>query len=180
MSDIGTPYGKAVRAARLTLVLNLLLCTAKIATGWFGDSFALIADGVKANEVERLTSDMLLYATERRLVTESVDPSAVMHEVLELFQDTAQHEGIELVPNYDEGIGSVPADRHMLYRAVQNLAANAIDQYPKTGDRHLVAFRDMPFARIKSFVISITLEPLAHIRNARSNGYAVFVNRCLT
>jgi len=45
MSEIGPSYGAVVRAARLTLFLNLLLCTTKIASGWYGNSFALIADG---------------------------------------------------------------------------------------------------------------------------------------
>ena len=46
MSGIGQSYAAAVRAARLTFFLNLLLCTTKIVVGWFGNSFALIADGV--------------------------------------------------------------------------------------------------------------------------------------
>ena len=46
MSDIDSSYKLAIRAARLTLGLNLLLCVSKIATGWLGGSFALIADGI--------------------------------------------------------------------------------------------------------------------------------------
>jgi len=46
MPNVGESYGTAVKAARLTLVLNLLLCTSKIAAGWMGNSFALIADGL--------------------------------------------------------------------------------------------------------------------------------------
>ena len=45
MPEIGPAYAAAVRAARLTLFLNLLLCVTKIVVGWFGNSFALIADG---------------------------------------------------------------------------------------------------------------------------------------
>jgi len=46
MSDVGASYALAVRAACLTFILNLLLCVAKIVTGWLGGSFALIADGL--------------------------------------------------------------------------------------------------------------------------------------
>ncbi|MEW6750367.1 MAG: cation diffusion facilitator family transporter [Candidatus Latescibacterota bacterium] len=46
MAEVGGAYAAAVRAARLTLVLNLLLCVAKLAAGWTGHSFALLADGV--------------------------------------------------------------------------------------------------------------------------------------
>ena len=48
MSEIGPSYTAAVRAARLTFFLNLLLCTTKMAAGWFGNSFALLADGVNS------------------------------------------------------------------------------------------------------------------------------------
>lgn len=46
MAELRAVYGSAVRAARLTFLLNLLLCVAKIAAGWVGASFALMADGV--------------------------------------------------------------------------------------------------------------------------------------
>ena len=39
-------YSIAIRAARVTLVLNVLLCATKLSVGWIGESFALMADGV--------------------------------------------------------------------------------------------------------------------------------------
>jgi cation diffusion facilitator family transporter len=39
-------YAAAVRAARVTLCLNLGLCLTKFVIGWRGNSFALLADGV--------------------------------------------------------------------------------------------------------------------------------------
>ena len=48
MTHSDEAYGAAVRAARLTFVLNLLLCLTKIGAGWIGGSFALIADGVNS------------------------------------------------------------------------------------------------------------------------------------
>ena len=38
-------YAIAARVARVSLGLNLLLCVSKLSAGWFGDSFALLADG---------------------------------------------------------------------------------------------------------------------------------------
>jgi cation diffusion facilitator family transporter len=46
MSQVDESYGAAVRAARLTLALNLLLCLSKLIAGWLGGSFALVADGI--------------------------------------------------------------------------------------------------------------------------------------
>ena len=46
MPKIEDPYAAGVRAARLTLFLNLLLCLSKVIVGWTGNSFALIADGI--------------------------------------------------------------------------------------------------------------------------------------
>ncbi len=46
MTTTSDRYAVAVRAARVTFLLNLALCLVKLATGWVGHSFALIADGV--------------------------------------------------------------------------------------------------------------------------------------
>jgi cation diffusion facilitator family transporter len=46
MSEADRSYRTAARAARITFFLNLLLCATKIAVGWLGNSFALIADGL--------------------------------------------------------------------------------------------------------------------------------------
>ena len=46
VAEVANAYRAARRAARLMLVLNLLLCVSKLVTGWLGDSFALIADGL--------------------------------------------------------------------------------------------------------------------------------------
>ena len=46
MADSANVYRRAERAARLTFVLNLLLCLTKLVVGWLGGSFALLVDGI--------------------------------------------------------------------------------------------------------------------------------------
>ena len=48
MPDQESSYRAATRAAYLTLALNLVLCVSKVAAGWLGHSFALLADGLNS------------------------------------------------------------------------------------------------------------------------------------
>ncbi len=77
--------------------------------------------------IERLTYDMLYYAGDRALTLEAVNPNHVMQEVLESFEEVAAGKGIDFKTRFDESMIQIPLDRHALYRAILNLATNAID-----------------------------------------------------
>ena len=48
MPDQLSSYRAATRAANVTLALNVVLCVSKVAAGWLGQSFALLADGLNS------------------------------------------------------------------------------------------------------------------------------------
>jgi signal transduction histidine kinase len=77
--------------------------------------------------IERLTYDMLYYAGDRALELESVNANDVMQEVFESFEEIAAGKGIKIQSQLDERMIPIPLDRHALYRAVLNLATNALD-----------------------------------------------------
>jgi len=77
--------------------------------------------------IERLTFDMLYYAGDRALDLEPVNPNDIMQEVAESLEEIAARKGIEIKSLLDERMTPIPLDRHALYRALLNLASNAID-----------------------------------------------------
>jgi len=106
----------------------------RLAQGW-----RVLKDGVR--HIERLTFDMLLYAADRAPMFEPVAPGDVIQEVVDLLEETARYNGIELVTSYGGAIGPVPMDRHTLYRALLNLATNAIDACVDSEEGDRVTFR---------------------------------------
>jgi signal transduction histidine kinase len=77
--------------------------------------------------IERLTYDMLYYAGDRDLDIELVNPNDIMQEVLDSLEEMASGKGIDFKSQFDERMIPIPLDRHALYRAILNLAINAID-----------------------------------------------------
>jgi signal transduction histidine kinase len=86
---------------------------------------AVLSNSIR--HIERLTYDMLYYAGDRGLDLKPTNPNDVLREVLELIEEIAAGKGIEVKAFLDESIPPIMLDRHALYRAVLNLATNAID-----------------------------------------------------
>ena len=108
--------------------------TEKLRTGW-----RVMKEGVR--HVEALTFDMLYYARERIPERESVRPNEVIREVIDLLREMATGMGVDLRPELDQGIGVVALDRTLIYRAVLNLATNAIDACTESEQGDTVVFR---------------------------------------
>jgi signal transduction histidine kinase len=91
----------------------------KLRTGW-----RVMRDGVR--QVETLTYDMLFCARDQVPRREPTDPNEVIQEVIDLLGESAAEKGVELRAELDEAIGAADLDRTMIYRALLNLATNAI------------------------------------------------------
>lgn len=105
--------------------------TGKLRTGWRVMQAAV-------REVEGLTSDMLYCVRERVAERVPTDPNEVITEVVELLRERASQSGVDLRSDLDEDIGVGALDRVLIYRAVLNLAANAIDACTETATGNLV------------------------------------------
>ena len=106
----------------------------KLQTGW-----RVMMEGVR--EVEELTVDMLYCTKERTPEFELTDPNEVIREVIDLLREMAAGKGVELRAALDEGIGVAALDRTMVYRAILNLATNAIDACTESESGDLVILR---------------------------------------
>lgn len=92
----------------------------KLQQGW-----RVMQDGVR--HIERLSLDMLYYAGERKLQLTPANPNAIMQEVLDLLKDTASGQDVSLAKEFDAQTPELRMDRTAIFRAVLNLASNAID-----------------------------------------------------
>lgn len=110
--------------------------TEKLQTGW-----RVLKEGVR--EVERFTGDMLYCVKERAPEREPIDPNEVMREVVALLQETASDKGIALRTELDDEIGMAELDRVLVYRAILNLATNAIDACVESESANRVLFRSL-------------------------------------
>ncbi|MBN2320086.1 MAG: HAMP domain-containing histidine kinase [Acidobacteria bacterium] len=77
--------------------------------------------------IERLTYDMLYYAGDRNLDLQPANPNEIMQEVLESLEEIAAGKRIDIKLKLEDRMIPIPLDRHALYRAILNLATNAID-----------------------------------------------------
>ena len=77
--------------------------------------------------LERLTHDMLFYAANRAIDLKPANPNDTILEIIDLLEENAESHGVELRADLDPNMAPIPLDRHALYRAILNLATNAID-----------------------------------------------------
>jgi signal transduction histidine kinase len=77
--------------------------------------------------VERLIFDMLHYAKDRTPQRELLDPNEIIREVISELRQMAGGWGIELQAELDQKIGHAALDRIAIYRALVDLATNAIE-----------------------------------------------------
>ena len=95
----------------------------KLRTGW---------DMVRKNidKVSSLVVDLLDYSKERTPEYESCSPNVIAEEVCELMDPRVKDMDmakIEIVRNFDPGLGSVMLDPKGIHRCLLNLVSNAID-----------------------------------------------------
>ena len=106
--------------------------TEKLLTGW-----RVMKEGIR--QVESLTFDMLYYVKDRVPERLPTDPNEVIREVAALLREMAAEKGVELRVELDEELGVAALDRTAIYRAVLNLATNAIDACAESESDGVVA-----------------------------------------
>lgn len=92
----------------------------KLRQGW-----RILKNGIR--HIESLSLDMLYYAGEHIPQRELVNPNKVMEEVMDLLRESAASQGVALRSELDERMEKMPLDRLGIYRAILNLATNAVD-----------------------------------------------------
>jgi signal transduction histidine kinase len=70
---------------------------------------------------------MLFYAADQAIDLKPANPNDTILEIIELLEENARSQGVELKSNLDPNMVPVPLDPHALYRAILNLVTNAID-----------------------------------------------------
>jgi signal transduction histidine kinase/HAMP domain-containing protein len=106
----------------------------KLRRGW-----AITKEGIR--QVEGIALDMLYYAREREPARTEIDPNAVVGEVVDLLKEMASGKGVKLEVELDGELGSEALDRTAIYRALLNLATNAIDACIESEEGDLVLMR---------------------------------------
>jgi signal transduction histidine kinase len=111
----------------------------KLRQGW-----RILTNSVR--HIERLSLDMIYYAGEHKLKLEPTNPNLILQEVVDLLNEAAHNQGVELREEFDEMAGEVPLDRHAIYRAILNLVSNAVDACveSETGDSVILRSRSGP------------------------------------
>jgi len=89
-------------------------------------------------QVEGLTFDMLYYIKERQPDRKPTDLNQVIQQIVDLLLESAKGQGVDLRADLDPGIGEEALDRTLIYRAVLNLATNAIDACTESESGNLV------------------------------------------
>jgi two-component system NtrC family sensor kinase len=94
--------------------------TEKLTRGW---------DMVKRNiaRTAALVMDLLSYSKQRQPEYEDCRPNEVAADVCDLLADKAAENGVEIIREFDPGLGRVSMDPRTLYDALLNLMTNAVD-----------------------------------------------------
>jgi signal transduction histidine kinase len=106
----------------------------KLRTGW-----RVMKSGV--GQVEKLTFDMLYYIKGREPESVPTNVNEVALEVIDLLDESARAQGVELRAELDPEIGEQALDRTAIYRAILNLVTNGIDACTETESGNLVTLR---------------------------------------
>jgi signal transduction histidine kinase len=96
--------------------------------------------------IEELIFDMLHYVKDRVPRRELVDPNTLILETVDTLKEAAQSKGVEIRAELDDGIGKVALDRASIYRALIDLACNAVDACTEseTGNRVILKSSSAP------------------------------------
>ena len=92
-------------------------------------------------QVERLTFDMLYYIKDREPELEPVDLNQVAQEVIDVLQESAGLQRVDIRAELDPKIGAQALDRNAMYRALLDLVTNAVDACTESESGDLVVVR---------------------------------------
>ena len=106
----------------------------KLRRGW-----GITKEGIR--QVEGIALDMLYYVRERKPARTNVDPNSVVKEVVDLLREMADSKGVRLEMELDAEVGGESLDRTAIYRALLNLATNAIDACTESERGNLVTLK---------------------------------------
>ncbi|MBJ6726853.1 cache domain-containing protein [Geomesophilobacter sediminis] len=87
----------------------------------------------QVKRVERIVSNLLIFARRERRELGTVRLNALLHEIVGQIGYQVPLEGIEIVENYDADAAQVGGDSHQLSQVFTNLVVNAIQAMPKGG-----------------------------------------------
>jgi signal transduction histidine kinase len=75
-----------------------------------------------------------------------VDPNTLILETVDTLKEAAQSKGVEIRAELDDGIGKLALDRASIYRALIDLACNAVDACTEseTGNRVILKSSSAP------------------------------------
>ncbi|MCD4819564.1 MAG: GAF domain-containing protein [Candidatus Cloacimonetes bacterium] len=92
----------------------------KLNTGW---------NMVKKNidKISDLTLSMLAYSKDREPEYENVNINDLINEIIELVEERAKGDNIEIVTNFDDKIKEISADYKGIFRSILNLVTNGLD-----------------------------------------------------
>ncbi len=86
-------------------------------------------------QIERLTLDMLFFSREHQPDLKLADPNQILQEIVDLLNQSAASQGVTVSAEFDKNVGKMRLDRMAIYRAVLNLASNAVDACSDSEDR---------------------------------------------
>jgi len=93
--------------------------------------------------IEQLTHDMLFYAADRAIDLKPANPNDTVLEIIDLLAENAASQGVELLADLDSNMVPIPLDRNEFYRAILNLATNAIDACAESDRGSAVTLRSV-------------------------------------
>ena len=111
--------------------------TTKLEKGW-----RVIKKSIR--QVEKLTADVLYCAKERVPEFAQVNPSDIVRDVVDLMNDRAAEQGVQLATDLAADTGQAVLERDSVHRALLNLVANAIDACAESEHGNLVTIRCRP------------------------------------
>jgi len=79
------------------------------------------------DRISLLVRSLLEFAGGRTPNVTMVDPVKLTHEVVDLFRETAEHAGIEIIFDPIPGVPDAPLDRESIHACLANLITNALD-----------------------------------------------------
>jgi FixJ family two-component response regulator len=89
------------------------------------DGWAMVERNIE--KISGLTKDLLTFCREREPEREPVNPNDLIRELFNLFQAQCQQQGVLLILDLDEEMGTVNLDPKGLLEVLTNLTANALD-----------------------------------------------------
>jgi signal transduction histidine kinase len=118
-------------------------------------------------QVERLTFDMLYYIKDREPELEPVDLNQVAQEVIDVLQESAGLQRVDIRAELDPKIGAQALDRNAMYRALLDLVTNAVDACTESESGDLVVVRSR-IVGLDEIVLTVEDNGIGMSREVRS------------